>query len=167
MGLVVCFFEEIGWTGFVTPELRKRYGFLLTGLIMGLPWGAWHFPLFSGSASSSGPIPPTLYIVIMLFSFLIPFRILMVWLYDRTESVLVVMLMHAPLAAGMVILLPSTFSGKQVVNFDLAFGAALWVIVAAVYVATREGGRGVILSRQLPRQKGNSLPLQAATTKEN
>ncbi len=142
MGLVVCFFEELGWTGFATPELRKRYGFLPTGIILGLPWGAWHYPLFSGSASSSGAIPPMLYIAVLLFSFLIPYRILMVWLYDRTQSVLVVMLMHAPLAAGQLILLPSTISGERAVIFDLVFAAALWAVVAGVFVTNGGGVRG-------------------------
>jgi uncharacterized protein len=142
MGLVVCFFEELGWTGFATPELSKRYGFLTTGIVIGLPWGAWHYPLFSGSASASGPIPPMLYIAVLLFSFLIPYRILMVWVYDRTQSVLVVMIMHAPLAAGQLILLPSVITGERAVIFDLVFAAALWVVVAAVYMATRQSVRG-------------------------
>src|SRR5512132_156752 len=30
-GLVAGFFEEIGWTGFATHELRKRHGLLATG----------------------------------------------------------------------------------------------------------------------------------------
>jgi uncharacterized protein len=147
MGLVVCFFEEIGWTGFVTPELRKRFGFLPAGLIIGVPWGAWHYPLFSGGASSSGSISPTLVIAVMLFSFLIPFRVLMVWVYDRTESVLVVMLMHAPLAAGMMILLPPAMSGQSVIVFDIAFAAALWVLVTVIYVVN--GGDG--LGKPLPK----------------
>ena len=142
LGLVVCFFEELGWTGFATPELRKRYGLLPTGIIMGLLWGAWHYPLFSGSASSSGAIPPTIYLAVLLFSFLVPYRILMVWVYDCTKSVFVVMLMHAPLAAGQVILMPQVISGERMVIFDLAFAAALWVVVAAVYVATRRSGHG-------------------------
>jgi membrane protease YdiL (CAAX protease family) len=41
-GLVAGFFEEIGWTGFATAELRKRHGVLATGLIVGLLWGVWH-----------------------------------------------------------------------------------------------------------------------------
>jgi membrane protease YdiL (CAAX protease family) len=110
--------------------------------MIGLPWGAWHYPLFSGSASASGEIPPTLYIAVLLFSFLIPYRILMVWVYDRTKSVLVVMLMHAPLAAGQLILLPPAISGERAVIFDLVFAAALWVFVAVVYLATRKSGRG-------------------------
>jgi len=145
MGLVVCFFEELGWTGFATPELHKRYGFLTTGIMIGLPWGAWHYPLFSGSASASGEIPPPLYLAVLLFSFLIPYRILMVWVYGRTKSVLVVMLMHAPLAAGQLILLPSAISGERAVIFDLAFAAALWVFVAAVYTITGGGVRGELL----------------------
>jgi len=140
LGLTVSFFEELGWTGFATPELRKLYGFLPAGAIIGLPWGAWHFPLFSGSDSVSGTIPSTLYIAVLLFSFLVPFRIMMVWLYDRTRSVLVVMLMHAPLAAGQLIFLPEAMSRESAVTFDLVFGAALWAIVAAIHVASR-GGR--------------------------
>jgi uncharacterized protein len=140
MGLVVCFFEELGWMGFAAPELRKRYDFLATGIIMGVPWGAWHYPLFSASASASEAVQPQLYVAVMLFSFLLPFRILMVWVYDRTNSVLVVMLMHAPLAAGMTILLPSAMAGERVVIFDLTFAAALWLVVAVIYLTTREGG---------------------------
>jgi CAAX protease family protein len=132
LGLVVCFFEELGWTGFVTPELRKRHGILTTGIIMGLLWGAWHYPLFAGSASSSGALPPALYLAVLLFSFLPAYRVLMVWVYDRTKNLLVVMLMHAPLAAGQLILIPVSISGGRLVAFDLAFAAALWVVVAAV-----------------------------------
>jgi uncharacterized protein len=148
MGLVVGFFEELGWTGFVTPQLRKHFGFFLTGFIMGLPWGAWHFPLFSGSASSPGAIAPLLYMAVLLFSFLVPYRILMVWVYDRTQSVLVVMLMHAPLAAGQLILLPPAVMGERAVIFDLFFGAALWILVAIVYVANGGTGRKEALSKK-------------------
>ena len=35
--------EEIGWTGFAVPRLRRRYGVVTTGLIVGVLWGAWHF----------------------------------------------------------------------------------------------------------------------------
>ena len=33
-------FEEVGWTGFATPRLRRRYGVMTTGLIVGIMWGA-------------------------------------------------------------------------------------------------------------------------------
>jgi membrane protease YdiL (CAAX protease family) len=148
-GLVVGFFEELGWTGFAMPELRKRYGILSTGLVMGLLWGVWHFPLFLGSASSSGALPPALFLAVLLFSFLPPYRMLIVWVYDRTKSLLVVMLMHAPLAAGQFILLPPAISGVPVVTYDLVFATALWVIVAAVAVAKR----GQFSRKPIPRRE--------------
>lgn len=150
LGLAVSFFEEIGWTGFATPEFRKRHGNLPAGLIMGVIWGAWHYPLFSGS--TSGAISPTLYIAVLLFSFLIPFRILMAWVYDRTGSILVVMLMHAPLAAGQLIILPAAISNEGAVVFDLVFAATLWVIVAALYLRRGRDQRGKpLLAVEAPR----------------
>ena len=35
--------EEVGWTGFVVPRMRRRHDVLATGLIVGLLWGFWHF----------------------------------------------------------------------------------------------------------------------------
>lgn len=129
IGLVVSFFEELGWTGFVIPELRKRHGLLATGLIVGLLWGAWHFPLFSGSASSSG-LSSAFYLAVLLFSWLPPYRVLMVWVYDHTQSLLVAMLMHMTIDIGAFVFLISP--GVPTVIFDLVFGATLWVVVAVV-----------------------------------
>ena len=145
LGLVVCFFEELGWTGFATPTLRKRYGIFATGLFVGLLWGLWHLPLFSGSASSSGAVAPALYLTVLLFSWLPAYRVLMIWVYDRTNSLLVVMLMHASLAAGQLILVPPAITGVPMLTFDLVFAAVLWLIVIAI--AAVNGGH---LSRQPP-----------------
>jgi len=135
VGLGAGFFEELGWTGFAIPRLRRRYGMLATGLIVGFLWGVWHLPLFSGQGSPSG-VPIALYLSVLLFSFLPPFRVLMVWLYDRTESLLVVMIMHASLSATSLILQPQT-TGVEVVAYDLALAAALWVLVAVVIAVNR------------------------------
>lgn len=133
-GLVVGFFEELGWSGFAIPQLRKSYGFLATGLIMGLLWGAWHFPLFSSSASASGDVPPVLYLAVLLFSWLPAYRVLMVWVYDYTNSVLLMILMHVPIVVGQFVLLPTVISGWSIVIFDLILASALWVMVAIVVI---------------------------------
>lgn len=137
MGLIVGFFEELGWTGFAVPRLRLSNGVLTSGLILGCLWGLWHLPLFLGSVRSSGMISPVFYLSVLLFSFLPAYRILMVWIYDRTNSLLTVMLMHAPLSASQLILIPPEITGVQFVTFDLVFTVALWVIVAIVTVANR------------------------------
>jgi len=148
MGLVVGFFEELGWTGFAAPRLRQRYGVLKAGLILGLLWGLWHLPLFLNGVRSSGPILGFLYLVVLLFSFLPAYRVLMMWVYDRTGSLLIIMLMHAPLAAGQLILVPTAISRAQFVIYDLVFTALLWGIVAVVIVVNRSRiGSGVVSMR--------------------
>jgi len=148
VGLGAGFFEELGWTGFAVPGLRLRHGVLGTGLIVGLLWGAWHFLVtLWGSGSSSGALSLVLFLFVALFSFLPPYRLLMVWVYDRTESLLVAMLMHASLTASVLILGPLAISGVPLLTYDLVLAAALWIVVAAIAVTNR--GQ---LSRQPLRQ---------------
>jgi membrane protease YdiL (CAAX protease family) len=133
-GLMTGFCEELGWTGFVIPRLRLRYGIPTTGLIVGLLWGAWHFPLFSGG-DLSGALPLALFLPVQLFSFLPAYRVLMVWVYDRTGSLLVAMLMHASLTASTLILQPLDVTGMRAVTYDLILTAALWLLIAALAMA--------------------------------
>jgi len=37
--------EEIGWRGFLVPELAKRMSFTRVSLLSGIVWAAWHSPL--------------------------------------------------------------------------------------------------------------------------
>jgi hypothetical protein len=78
---------------------------------VGLLWGAWHFPLFSGSASSSGAIPQALYLSVLLFSWLPPYRVLMMWVHDHTKSLLVLILMHVPIDVGGLVVISPAMSG--------------------------------------------------------
>jgi membrane protease YdiL (CAAX protease family) len=134
-GLTVGFFEELGWTGFAIPRMRLRYGILATGLIVGLLWGAWHFLPFWESDSFSEAFPMAL-LLARLFSWLPPYRVLMVWVYDRTESLLVAMLMHVSLVATLQIIDP-WLTGGRLLTFILVRAAVFWVIVVAVLWAQR------------------------------
>ncbi|MCA9707205.1 MAG: CPBP family intramembrane metalloprotease, partial [Myxococcales bacterium] len=97
-GLVVALCEETGWTGFAVPRLRARRSVLTTGVVVGLVWGAWHFPPFWEHDTLAEPVALGL-LLARLFSWLPAFRVLMVWVHDRTQSFWAVVLMHAPLAA--------------------------------------------------------------------
>jgi membrane protease YdiL (CAAX protease family) len=149
-GLVAGIFEELGWTGFAIPRLRLRYSVFTTGLIVGLLWGAWHFLVnFWSSGSPSGALSLALLLHSVLFSvgILPAYRVLMVWVYDRTGSLLVAMLMHLSLTASNVIFVPLA-TGVPLVTWSLVLAAALWVVVAAVAVANR----GQISRQPLPRE---------------
>jgi membrane protease YdiL (CAAX protease family) len=146
-GLMTGLCEEFGWTGFVIPRLRLRYGILTTGLIVGPLWGAWHFPLFSGGDVSRA-LPLAIFLPVQLFTFLPAYRVLMVWVYDRTGSLLVAMLMHVSLTASTLILQPLDVAGMRAVTYDLVLAAALWLLIAALAMAN-----GRQLSRPLLRPR--------------
>lgn len=140
-GIVVAMaagvFEELGWTACATPVLRQRFGVVTTGLLVGLPWAAWHvLPAWWLSGVVSGPLALLSYLLDP-FLFLVGFRVLMVWVYDRTQSLLVAMLMHASLTASARILGAPAIAGVPLLTFDLAWAAAVWAIVGAVVVADR------------------------------
>jgi membrane protease YdiL (CAAX protease family) len=141
-GLMVGAFEELGWTGFAIPQLRLRHGILATGLLVGVLWGAWHFLLFWQGDSFSGTLPLTL-LLVRLFAWLPAYRILMVWVYDRTRSLLVAIFMHTSLVATQLILVPLTLAGTAALTWIFTWAAMLWVVVAVVAVTS---------GRRLPRQ---------------
>lgn len=129
--------EEIGWTGFATPEVRQRRGLLASGLLVGLMWGAWHYPLFAESSMSVAGLSPVLYLAVLLFSVLPAYRVLMVWLYDHTDSLLLVIIMHASLTGSTLTLQPTT-TGMETVIYDLVLATLLWLIVGALLLAERK-----------------------------
>ena len=131
--------EELGWTGFVVPRLRQRHGAIATGLIVGLLWGAWHFLIaFWASIALAGEQSLAIFVAGFLAFYLVAlpaYRVLMVWVYDQTASLLVAMLMHASLSASTLILQPRTTAGH--LTWNLLLAALLWIIVATVAVAKR------------------------------
>jgi membrane protease YdiL (CAAX protease family) len=131
------FLEELGWTGFAVPRFRLRHGVLGAGLAMGLLWGAYHFSIIYWSGKPAGALALGLLLPAQLFAWLPPFRVLMVWMYDHTHSLLLAMLMHASATASMLILQPFAISGVMLLTYVLGLGVAYWAILGVVAVATR------------------------------
>lgn len=38
--------EELGWRGFLLPQLLEKYPPLTASVVVGLVWAAWHIPLY-------------------------------------------------------------------------------------------------------------------------
>jgi membrane protease YdiL (CAAX protease family) len=137
-GVVVGIFEELGWTGFVVPRLLPSYRILTTGVLLGVVWGAWHLltNAFLSTRATSGDVPLATFLIArsvsLLFGSLPAFRVLMTWVYDRTGSLLLAMLMHASLTTSALILNPSTIAGMDLLIADLASIGAWWLLVAAI-----------------------------------
>jgi hypothetical protein len=134
VGLMVGIFEELGWTGFaVHTMLKRRCDILSTGLIVGLLFGTWNMLmvfLMSGTPSGAGGLSLAIFLPATLFTWLPTYRVLMVWAYDRTGSLLLAMLMYASLIGFWRILTPLTLSGWILVTYYLIFTATMWIIIA-------------------------------------
>ncbi len=143
--LVVGILEELGWTGFAIPRLLARQNVLATGLIVGVLWGAWHLlpHNFWAAEISAGGLPVGTFVLVNGVSYLVgelvAFRVLMVWVYEHTGSLLLAMLMHFSLTGCTFILGPGqlAISGWSLHIYNYALAAGFWVIVAALGLVTR------------------------------
>jgi uncharacterized protein len=126
--------EELGWTGFATPRLLERWGWARAGLLLGLIWGLWHLLAdFWGTADAWGPWYLTRYLLWCGAAFT-AYRMLVVWAYSHTGSLLLAQLMHAGFTGGQVLLTPVLTSSGSGLLWYAAFAASLWLIVAGVMV---------------------------------
>jgi membrane protease YdiL (CAAX protease family) len=131
-GLVAGFFEEIGWTGFAYPRMRQRFGALGGAVILGLAWGFWHLPVVDalGAASPHGPAWPAFFLAFA--AALAGLRVLMAWIYDHTESVLLAQLMHASSTGCLVVFGAAGVSPAEEALWYALYAAVLWVAAAVM-----------------------------------
>lgn len=111
-------------------------------LIVGIWWSAWHLlPNIWAARAAAGELAISAYmagIAAGIFvGYLAAFRVLMVWVYDRTESLVVGMLMHASFTASLLILNPLDIAGAHLLAYSFALAGAVWVMVAAVASTSR------------------------------
>ncbi|MGE0812763.1 MAG: alpha/beta fold hydrolase [Vicinamibacterales bacterium] len=153
-------FEEIGWTGLATPLLRRRHTVLVTGLIVGVWWGLWHLlqQVFI-SGTYAGGVPHALFLalsVLAAVASLSGYRVLMVWLYDRTGSLFVATVMHGMLTASSVFWFTPIATGAQFLANVWLAAAAMWLLVGVV--AVFDGWPGPGRTRPFRGPDGAILP---------
>jgi len=85
--------EEIGWRGFLVPELMKFNSFTRTALISGVIWSGWHVPLIIWSGYNSGT--PSWYAVTCFAVMVISISFVFAWLRLTSGSVWSAVLLHA------------------------------------------------------------------------
>ncbi|XFA98667.1 type II CAAX prenyl endopeptidase Rce1 family protein [Candidatus Izemoplasma sp. B36] len=91
--------EEIGWRGFLLPELQKKYHPLLGSLIIGIIWSLWHLPLFFVVDTIQSQIP---FIAYIFYTIILSFLITVVYLKnDYSISSGVYMHLSSNLAIGV------------------------------------------------------------------
>ena len=135
-GVVAGYLEEIGWTGYAIRKLRMKYGALASAVILGGLWGLWHAPVvdFLGAAYPHGD-----YWLPFFMSFIAvqtAIRVLIVWLYSNTGSVLIAQVTHASSTGFLATLAPLAVTPAQETGWYALYAAILWPVVI-VYVSRR------------------------------
>ncbi len=110
--------EELGWRGFMLPQLQQRHDALTASLYIGVFHGLWHLP-------AQG-----VFGTVVLTAFTTAAGIAATWMFNSTRgNLLVVALMHAAFNAYV------SFSEVVAPDLDAEIGWQLWPIVMLVGVA--------------------------------
>jgi membrane protease YdiL (CAAX protease family) len=84
-GVAAATAEEIGWRGFLVPELAKVLPYTGVALVSGLIWAAWHYPITAVVYRDAG-LPPWFWL--LTFAFVaVAISFAQAWLRLRTDSV--------------------------------------------------------------------------------
>jgi membrane protease YdiL (CAAX protease family) len=133
-------FEELGWTGFAVPTLRRRYSPTTTGLIVGVLWGLWHVLPETLGARAFEFVPYLALQLVAVIVGLTGYRILMVWVYERTRSTLIGILMHAGLTGSLMLLQPVVI-GRSLLLVGIVLDLVPWLAVAVIAIVMRRRSR--------------------------
>jgi len=85
--------EEIGWRGFLAPELARITSFTRTALLSGAIWAVWHTPLILFADYHSGA--PLWFALACFTVMVIGISFAFAWLRLRSDSLWPAALMHA------------------------------------------------------------------------
>jgi uncharacterized protein len=85
--------EEIGWRGFLVPELAKKMCFTRVGLLSGLVWAAWHAPLVLFADYNAGT--NRWYALVCSSITCVSVSFMLAWIRMKSESIWPAALLHA------------------------------------------------------------------------
>ena len=130
--------EEFGWRGFALDQLQFRWAALLSSLILGVFWWAWHLPLFfmEGMLQNEmgiGTVAFWAYLVI-LFSL----TVMITWIFNNTRrSILAAILLHFMFNSTLNMLSPLSDRASLLATGILVLAAVIVVIVWGPKTLTR------------------------------
>lgn len=97
--------EEIGWRGFLYPQLKARFGRVRALIIGGVIWGVWHWPLIwligynYGAEYFGYPVAGMLLFCVITTAL----GIICEWLYEKGGSIWTTSIFHGSLNAAATI----------------------------------------------------------------
>jgi membrane protease YdiL (CAAX protease family) len=129
--------EEIGWTGFATPVMLQKFSPLKVGLLLGFLHAMWHLP---ASIYGAGAFHGTLFISNFLIASvgIVGLRIVTIWIYTRTRSLVLGWLTHASFTGGQLLLVSLDLTAGETVVWNSAFSLGVVGIVVFLVIWNKE-----------------------------
>ena len=148
--------EELGWRGFLVPQLSKVMSFRGVAFTSGIIWSLWHYPLILlANYHGAGP---TWYSLICFTVMVIGIAFLFAWMRLKSGSVWTGMLLHASHNIFIQGFFDPLTRPAPVTNYLIGeFGAGL-AIVAVVIALICYKKKG-----ELPQPQMKASPEAAAT----
>ena len=85
--------EEIGWRGFLVPQLAKNYSYTTTALISGIIWSLWHYPILIYADYNSGT--PVWFGLTCFTLMVVSISFVFAWMRLKSGSLWTGVLLHA------------------------------------------------------------------------
>lgn len=139
-GMARALGEEIGWRGFLVPELAKTASFTATALISGIVWASWHYPILIWGDYNNGA--PAWYGLTCFTVMVVAIAVVFAWLRLKSGSLWTGAILHASHNLYVqAIFTPLTANRGKTAWFIDEFGAVLPLVtvVFAVYFWSRRG----------------------------
>lgn len=127
--------EEIGWRGFLVPELAKVVNFAGVGLISGLMWAAYHFPILIFADYNAGT---PVWIGLSCFTIgVVAESFILAWLTLRSGSLWPAALLHGShnlwVQSIFTPLTSDTGPTKYIID-EFGFGLVITTVIGAIIV---------------------------------
>ncbi len=152
LNMFVALGEEIGWRGFLYPQLKEKFGRKKGWLLGGAIWGAWHWPLIwligyeygAATGNEAGYLGFPIVGMLLFCVITVGLGILHDYLYEKSESIWVPAIFHGAFNAAATIpfavCLANTGSFRLLGPAPTGLLAAVPLLtIAAVLFFQREG----------------------------
>ncbi len=156
--------EEGGWRGLMLPKLESKYNALISGLILGPIWFAWHIPFYfiEGSnqwESLQNGVGPAVFSISIYFVLVMVVTQILTFLYNNSKgSLIITILAHFSFNFSSVLVLDMLGLLNQT-TFDIS-GSVLGVLYLALIFI-------VYGYKKMSRKDEEDLPFQKVTNSEN
>jgi membrane protease YdiL (CAAX protease family) len=125
--------EEIGWRGFLVPELSKVVGFGGVGMISGLMWAVYHFPVLLFADYNKGA--PAWYSLGCFTLMVVADSFILAWLTLRSKSLWPAAISHGShnlfIQSILTPLTRDTGPTKYIID-EFGIGLVITILIAAV-----------------------------------